>query len=261
MTLEPDESKDMVAFVFKTLADPFAGRLNLFRVYQGVISHDSQVHNCRAHVKERVGPAARAAGQGHRARGRVRPGRHRRRGQAQGDPRGRRALVEGRGDPAVHAGDAQAGDGVRDRGQGQGRRGEDGHRAAPPAGGGPDDRLPPRPADRRADRGRAHADPRRGDRGPDEGALRRRGGAASAARALPRDDQGQRQGPRALQEADRRPRPVRRLPHRDRAARPRGRPRVRERHQGRRDPRRVHPRGGEGRARGDAGRAWWPATR
>src|SRR5919197_3730370 len=54
-TLEPDESKDMVAFVFKTLADPFAGRLNLFRVYQGVIAHDSQVHNCRAHVKERIG--------------------------------------------------------------------------------------------------------------------------------------------------------------------------------------------------------------
>jgi elongation factor G len=45
----------MVAFVFKTLADPFAGRLNLFRVYQGVLSHDSQVHNCRAHVKERIG--------------------------------------------------------------------------------------------------------------------------------------------------------------------------------------------------------------
>ncbi|HEU0023691.1 MAG TPA: elongation factor G, partial [Thermoleophilaceae bacterium] len=55
MTLEPDESKDMVAFVFKTLADPFAGRLNLFRVFQGVLAHDSQVHNCRAHVKERVG--------------------------------------------------------------------------------------------------------------------------------------------------------------------------------------------------------------
>jgi elongation factor G len=53
--LEPDESKDMVAFVFKTLADPYAGRVNLFRVYQGVLHHDSQVHNCRAHVKERVG--------------------------------------------------------------------------------------------------------------------------------------------------------------------------------------------------------------
>jgi elongation factor G len=54
-TLEPDESKDMVAFVFKTLADPYAGRVNLFRVYQGVLKHDSQVHNCRAHVKERIG--------------------------------------------------------------------------------------------------------------------------------------------------------------------------------------------------------------
>jgi elongation factor G len=53
--LEPDESKDMVAFVFKTLADPYAGRVNLFRVYQGVLNHDSQVHNCRAHVKERIG--------------------------------------------------------------------------------------------------------------------------------------------------------------------------------------------------------------
>src|SRR5215207_2381104 len=53
--LEPDESEDAVAFVFKTLADPYAGRLNLFRVYQGVIDHDSHVHNCRAHVKERIG--------------------------------------------------------------------------------------------------------------------------------------------------------------------------------------------------------------
>jgi elongation factor G len=55
VTLDPDESKEMVAFVFKTLADPYAGRINLFRVYQGVLKHDSQVFNCRAHVKERIG--------------------------------------------------------------------------------------------------------------------------------------------------------------------------------------------------------------
>jgi elongation factor G len=55
VTLEPDESNDMVAFVFKTLADPYAGRVNLFRVYQGVLEHDSQVINTRAHVKERIG--------------------------------------------------------------------------------------------------------------------------------------------------------------------------------------------------------------
>src|SRR5918996_720712 len=53
--LEPDESKDLVALVFKTLADPYAGRLNLFRVLQGVVKHDSQVYNCRTHSKERIG--------------------------------------------------------------------------------------------------------------------------------------------------------------------------------------------------------------
>ena len=53
--LEPDESADLVAFVFKTLADPYAGRVNLFRVYQGVMKHDSHVFNTRAHVKERIG--------------------------------------------------------------------------------------------------------------------------------------------------------------------------------------------------------------
>jgi elongation factor G len=55
VVLEPDESKELVAFVFKTLADPYAGRVNLFRVYQGVMKHDTQVINCRAHVKERIG--------------------------------------------------------------------------------------------------------------------------------------------------------------------------------------------------------------
>ena len=55
VSLDPDETKEMVAFVFKTLADPYAGRVNLFRVYQGVLKHDSQVFNCRAHVKERIG--------------------------------------------------------------------------------------------------------------------------------------------------------------------------------------------------------------
>jgi elongation factor G len=54
-TLEPRDDLDAVAFVFKTLADPYAGRINLFRVYQGVIAHDSQVMNLRADTKERIG--------------------------------------------------------------------------------------------------------------------------------------------------------------------------------------------------------------
>ncbi len=54
-TLEPSEDADTVAFVFKTLADPFAGRINLFRVYQGVVRHDSQIFNTRLHSRERIG--------------------------------------------------------------------------------------------------------------------------------------------------------------------------------------------------------------
>src|SRR4051794_15971541 len=55
MTLEPDPSGEMFAYVFKTRADPFAGRINLFRVYQGTMTHDTQVLNTRTHNKERIG--------------------------------------------------------------------------------------------------------------------------------------------------------------------------------------------------------------
>jgi elongation factor G len=55
ITLEPDETKELFAFVFKTKADQFAGRINFFRVYQGVMRPDSHVLNTRAHAKERIG--------------------------------------------------------------------------------------------------------------------------------------------------------------------------------------------------------------
>jgi elongation factor G len=53
--IEPDESGDTVAYVFKTLADPFVGRINLIRVYAGLVKHDSQLTNVRARTKERLG--------------------------------------------------------------------------------------------------------------------------------------------------------------------------------------------------------------
>ena len=53
--LEAEEDKPLFAYVFKTRADPFAGRINIFRVYQGVIRHDSQLLNTRSHTKERIG--------------------------------------------------------------------------------------------------------------------------------------------------------------------------------------------------------------
>jgi elongation factor G len=48
--------------VFKTRADQFAGRINLLRVYQGVLRADSQVLNTRAHAKERIGQLISFAG-------------------------------------------------------------------------------------------------------------------------------------------------------------------------------------------------------
>jgi elongation factor G len=55
VTLEPVEDKELFAYVFKTRADPFAGRINMFRVYQGTMDHDTQVLNTTTHNKERIG--------------------------------------------------------------------------------------------------------------------------------------------------------------------------------------------------------------
>jgi elongation factor G len=62
LTLEPVEDKELFAYVFKTRADPFAGRINLFRVYQGELKQDTQVLNTRAHSKERIGQLLSFAG-------------------------------------------------------------------------------------------------------------------------------------------------------------------------------------------------------
>ncbi|HEU4976835.1 MAG TPA: elongation factor G [Baekduia sp.] len=62
VALEPVEDKELFAYVFKTRADAFAGRINLFRVYQGVLEHDSHLLNTRAHSKERVGQLIRFCG-------------------------------------------------------------------------------------------------------------------------------------------------------------------------------------------------------
>jgi elongation factor G len=62
VTLEPVEDKELFAYVFKTRADPFAGRINMFRVYQGTMDHDTQVLNTTTHNKERIGQLVTFAG-------------------------------------------------------------------------------------------------------------------------------------------------------------------------------------------------------
>jgi elongation factor G len=53
------------AFVFKTIADPFAGRINVFRVLTGEVKGDSSLSNVRAHAKERVGQLLELQGKEH----------------------------------------------------------------------------------------------------------------------------------------------------------------------------------------------------
>ncbi len=54
-TLEPKEAMPLAAFVFKTVADPFVGKLSYFRVYSGALSSDSRVLNGRNNEAERIG--------------------------------------------------------------------------------------------------------------------------------------------------------------------------------------------------------------
>jgi elongation factor G len=49
------DGADTAAFVFKTIADPFAGRINLFRVLQGSVKPEQTLVDARTHAKERMG--------------------------------------------------------------------------------------------------------------------------------------------------------------------------------------------------------------
>jgi elongation factor G len=52
---KPLPTEPFSAYVFKTIADPYAGRLSIFRVYSGVLKADSTVLNATTGTKERIG--------------------------------------------------------------------------------------------------------------------------------------------------------------------------------------------------------------
>ena len=52
---DPDHKSPLAAFVFKTVADPYAGKLTLFRVFSGILKSDSSVYNVTQETSERVG--------------------------------------------------------------------------------------------------------------------------------------------------------------------------------------------------------------
>ena len=54
-----------VAYVFKTIADPFSGKLNLLRVFSGEVKSDSTLVNNHSHSKERIGQLLTIQGKEH----------------------------------------------------------------------------------------------------------------------------------------------------------------------------------------------------
>jgi len=52
------ENAPTTAFVWKTIADPFAGRITLFRVASGLLSSDTTVYNLTKETNERLGSLA-----------------------------------------------------------------------------------------------------------------------------------------------------------------------------------------------------------
>jgi elongation factor G len=59
------EGAATAAFVFKTIADPFAGRINVFRVLKGTITTDTTLTSAREHAKERMGSLLLLQGKEH----------------------------------------------------------------------------------------------------------------------------------------------------------------------------------------------------
>jgi elongation factor G len=54
-TRSPSEDEPFTAYVYKTIADPYAGKLTLFKVLSGKLSSDSGFYNATRETKERFG--------------------------------------------------------------------------------------------------------------------------------------------------------------------------------------------------------------
>ncbi len=53
--LAPTDKGPLAAYVWKTTADPFVGKLTFFRVYSGTVNSDSRVWNQAKNIEERLG--------------------------------------------------------------------------------------------------------------------------------------------------------------------------------------------------------------
>ncbi len=155
--LECDAAAPAAAFVFKTLADPFSGRINVFRVFRGTVSGDSTVVVTRDGHKERLGQLLKSQGKENKPVDALVAGDIGAVAKLKDVVTGDTLCAEGApvGFPPITFPAPLMSFAVTAKSKGD----EDKVIAGPPPSRrrGPDDRRPPRPADRRDDRRRAWA--------------------------------------------------------------------------------------------------------
>jgi elongation factor G len=59
---EPKLEESMSAFVFKTISDPYAGKISIFRVFSGLTKADSTIYNPSKKSREKIGQIHRIIG-------------------------------------------------------------------------------------------------------------------------------------------------------------------------------------------------------
>ena len=65
---------ETVAYVFKTIADPYSGKISLLRVFAGTLASDSTLTNNHSHGKERIGQLLLLQGKDHTPTDELGPG-------------------------------------------------------------------------------------------------------------------------------------------------------------------------------------------
>ena len=95
--IEPDEDGELLAYVFKTTADPYTGRINMLRVYSGVLALGlARRSTSTRSEKERIGQLAAPEGKEMTPIDELGPGDIGAVAEAARDPRRRRPRREGR---------------------------------------------------------------------------------------------------------------------------------------------------------------------
>ena len=207
------DTEPVSIFVYKTLADPFSGRISYFKVMSGVLKNDATLQNFTRGTSERLQHVQVMQGKTPAAVTELHAGDLGRDRQTEGHADRRYAGRQGRADSLPAAASSRAFDHLRRRAQDARRRGPHRPGDSSYSGRGPLAAFFARPADQGIFAGRLRATAHRSGRRQAAQALPRGLDAQAAQGALSRDDSRQGRCRGQAQETDRRAWAVRRLPH------------------------------------------------